>query len=82
MGFGHHIPRVGEMTFLNHPACSSGFIKDFLDNNATLKIQKAVSAYLLVKLADTAFGLHGSRSIIGSNVGLIMYMSGDSPFIA
>ena len=28
------------------------------------------------------FGLHSSRSIIGSNAGSIVYMSGDSPFIA
>ena len=28
------------------------------------------------------FGLNGSRPIIGSNVGSMMYMSGDSPFIA
>ena len=28
------------------------------------------------------FGLHGSGPIIGSNVCSIVYMSGDSPFIA
>ena len=33
------------MTFLNHPACSSGCIQDFLDHY-TLEWQNAVSAYL------------------------------------
>ena len=28
------------------------------------------------------FGLHGSRPIIGSNIGSIVDISGDSPFIA
>ena len=32
--------------------------------------------------ADTAFVLHGSRPIIGSNVCTMLYTSGDSPFIA
>ena len=31
---------------LSHPACSSGFIQDFLDHNAALQMQNAVSAYL------------------------------------
>ena len=29
------------MTFLSHPACSSGFIQDFLDQYAALQMQKA-----------------------------------------
>ena len=33
------------MTFLRHPSCSSGLIRDFLDHY-TLEWQKAVSAYL------------------------------------
>ena len=28
-----------------------------------------------------SLGLHGSRPMIGSNVGSMMHMSGDSPFI-
>ena len=50
MKFGHDIPRVTfvrrcAMTFINHPLCSSGFIRDFLDHY-TLEWQKAVSVYL------------------------------------
>ena len=41
----------------------------------------AVSAYLLSEQI-LPFGLHGSRSLIGSNVGSIVYTSGDSPLIA
>ena len=45
------------MTFLSHPACSSGFILDFLDYY-TLEWQKAVSAALCASLyADTVFRL-------------------------
>ena len=55
------------MTFLSHPACFSGFIQDFLEQYAALLMQKAVSA---------CFGLHGSRPMIKSNVGSMMFMSG------
>ena len=44
-------------------------------------MQKAVSAYLSSEQI-LPFGLHGSGPIIGSNVGSIGDMSGDSPFIA
>ena len=35
--------------FLSHPACSSGFIQDFLDHYAALQMQKAVSAFWLAR---------------------------------
>ena len=86
------------MTFLSHPTCSSGFIHDFMDHYtlewqkavssyllseqilhyAALQIQEAASASEQI----LSFGLHGSRLIIGSNVGSIVYTSGYSPFIA
>ena len=69
------------MTFLSHPACSFGFIQDFLDRYAALQMQKTVSAYLSCEQI-LSFDLHGSRPIKGSNVDSLVYMSGDSPFIA
>ena len=68
------------MTFLRHPSCSSGLFQDFPDHY-TLEWQKAISAYLYNEQI-LPFGLHGSRPIIGSNIGSIVDMSGDSPFIA
>ena len=62
------------MTFLSHPACSSGFIQVFLDHYAALKNKRW---YLL-----TCKVRNGSRLMIGSNVGSMMHMSCDSPFIA
>ena len=44
-------------------------------------MQKAVSAHLQSEQI-LHFGLHGTRPIIGSNVGSIVDMSGDPPFIA
>ena len=69
------------MTFVSHPACSSGFIYNFLDHYAALQMQKAVSAYLQSEQI-LPFGLHGSMPIIGSIVGSMMYMPCDSPFIS
>ena len=52
-----------------------------MSHYAALQMQKAVSAYLLSEKI-LPFGLHGSRPKIWLNVGLIVDMSGDSPFIA
>ena len=90
---------MGAMTLLSHPACSSGFIHDFMDHYTlewqflltckvsrycTILLFKCKRQYLLTckvsrycLLACTAVGL-----IIGSNVGSIVYMVGDSPSIA
>ena len=84
MEFGHHIPRVvrySAIAFLSHLAYSSGFIQDFLDHYTALQRQRQ---YLLTCKVSKycSLALHGSRPIIRTNVGLMMYMSGDSPFIA
>ena len=85
------------MTFLSHPTCSSGLIYDFVDHytllngkrqflltckvsrHCTMLLFKFKRQYLLTCKVRR---LHGSRPIIGSNVGSIVYTSGDSPFIA
>ena len=50
----------------------------------TMLLFKCKRQYLLTCKVSRycLFGLHSSRPMIGSNVGLIMYMSGDSPSIA
>ena len=45
MKFGHDIPRVVRYTAMTFPACSSGFIRHFMDHY-TLQRPKAVSAHL------------------------------------
>ena len=74
--------------------CKTLFLPEFLSNHVfpdlssihwiTILLDKGKGSICsLVKWANTVFlALHGSRPMLGTNFGLMMYMSGDPPFIA
>ena len=71
-----HVLGSCAMTFLSHPSCYFGFIQDFL----AVQRQKAVSAHIQIsRYYPLALELYMLELYI---VASVMYMPGDSPFIA
>ena len=83
MEFGHHIPRVVIFCY-DFSKSSIMFFRIYPEFSGSLYCSAKAkdSICSLVSEQILPFGLHDSRPIIGSNVGSMMYILGDSPFIA